>query len=243
MEERSCGKRNWHGCNIKFGHYATTPKEHFRGTRIANRWNSCKPSARRSFFSPRCDQSGARKTKLSSISGLFNRTTAFAGSNRRSYILRVILPNFLGIGETWGSWCQSLGRSLEGLAIVGLRIEVQNFLKGTASLFKWAVRLESWLLQCLVISEDQWRRYKGTRICFGWVELLLSPSSATIDATRSKQLCDPNQSIRDIIFTWKLKKRLLCSEQPMISLRTTLFWTGVGSVLGGGFCQVCVTWY
>ena len=29
----------------------------------------------------------------------------------------------------------------------------------------------------------------------------------------------------------------------MISLRTTLFWIGVGSVLGGGFCQVGVTWY
>ena len=96
MEERSCGERNWHGCNIKFGHCATTPKEHFRGTRIANRWNSCKPSVRRSFFSPRRHQSGARKTKLSSDLGLFNRTTAFAGSNRRSYILRLILPNFLG---------------------------------------------------------------------------------------------------------------------------------------------------
>ena len=197
MEERSCGKRNWHGCNIKFGHYATTPKENFRGTRIANRWNSCKPSARRSFFSPRCDQSGARKTKLSSISGLFNRTTAFAGSNRRSYILRLILPNFLGhrrnlrivvseSGEvSWRSgYCGASHRS----AIF--------FLKGTASLFKWAVRLESWLLQCLVISEDQWRRYKGTRICFGWVELLLSLSSTTIDPTRSQQLCDPNQSVK-----------------------------------------------
>jgi hypothetical protein len=96
MEERSWGERNWHGCNIKFGHCATTPKEHFRGTRIANRWNSCKPSVRRSFFSPRRHQSGARKTKLSSILGLFNRTTAFAGSNRRLYILRLILPNFLG---------------------------------------------------------------------------------------------------------------------------------------------------
>ena len=95
---------------------------------------------------------------------------------------------------------------------MGLRIEVQNFLKGTASLFKWAVRPEYWLLQCLVISEDQWRRYKGTRICFGWVELLLSLSSTTIDATRSKQLCDSNQSVNRHIFTRKLKKRLLCSE-------------------------------
>jgi hypothetical protein len=28
------------------------------------------------------------------------------------------------------------------------------------------------------------------------VELLLSLSSTTIDATRSKQLCDPNQSVK-----------------------------------------------
>jgi hypothetical protein len=78
----------------------------------------------------------------------------------------------------------------------GFASKCNFFLKGAASPFKWAVRLESWLLQCLVISEDQWRRYKGTTICFGWVELLLSLSSATIDATRSKQLCDPNQSVK-----------------------------------------------
>ena len=169
MEERSCGERNWHGCNIKFGHCATTPKEHFRGTRVANRWNSCKPSVRRSFFSPRRHQSGARKTKLSSDLGLFNRTTAFAGSNRRSYILRLILPNFLGHRRNLRIVVSESGEVLLKVWLLwGLASKRKCFFfEGDCLSFKWAVRPEYWLLQCLVISEDQWRRYKGTRICFG----------------------------------------------------------------------------
>jgi hypothetical protein len=168
MEERSCGERNWHGCNIKFEHCATTPKEHFRGHENSQSFELMQAIGKAEFLQPSASPIRGSKDKIIFHLRSFNRTTAFAGSNRRLYISRLILPNFLGHRRNLRIVVSESGEVLLKVWLLwGLASKRKCFFEGDCLSFKWAVRPEYWLLQCLVISEDQWRRYKGTRICFG----------------------------------------------------------------------------